>query len=395
MSDVFLITGSSNGVGFECAKALARFRKGRIILACRNVELANQRKAELCNIEMYDESKVIVLPEPLDLSEIDSVRTYATSLKKYLTTSNLRIKCLINNAGIGGNVLFKKNSLDYDLIWATNHLGHFLLTLLILPFIDERIINVSSEVHDPSGEHNLPDPENGWPSLSATSAEEYDNVICKGLATEGDNEYKACIRRYTRSKLCNVYFTHELARRLSNAIPKFIEREEVKAAYESLPKVSCTLSKAKEIKVVAFNPGLMLDTMFVTNSINSAWLANTLWFLSPGIKNLLPVGNLMRDSRTSGERMAKLAFGAIESDATAAFFSDEKSKPSSRFSRSIEGIKHQVELWNNSIRWAKITDDELIQAGLKIPTSTTTPSKISETPTLIGLVGALPSALGI
>jgi NAD(P)-dependent dehydrogenase (short-subunit alcohol dehydrogenase family) len=304
---------------------------------------------------------------------------------------------LINNAGIGGNVLFKKNSLDYDLIAVTNHIGHFLLTILLLPFIDERIINVSSEVHDPAGEHYLPDPQSGWPTLSpATSAEEYDNVICKGLVTEGDNDYKAGIRRYTRSKLCNVFFTHELARRLSKAVPKYIEKEEVLTTYETLPKDYCDLPQAKEIKVISFNPGLMLDTMFVTNSINSTWVANTLWFLSPGIKNLLPAGNLMRDSRTSGERMAKLAFGAIENQATAAFFSDEKSKPSSRFSRSIEGVQHQVELWNNSIRWAKITDDELIEAGLKKvnPKPITTPSK-SEKPTLIGLVGALPNALGI
>ena len=81
---VFVITGSSNGVGLECAKALAK-RGQSIILACRNIDLANQRKIEICKAESYDESKIIILGEPLDLAELDSVRAYATSLKNYLT----------------------------------------------------------------------------------------------------------------------------------------------------------------------------------------------------------------------------------------------------------------------------------------------------------------------
>ena len=305
---------------------------------------------------------------------------------------------MINNAGIGGNAIFKKNSLGYDLIWASNYLGHFLLTLLLLPCIDERIINVSSEVHDPSGEHYLPDPESSWPSLNPEkSFEEYEIVICKGMPTEGDNEYKAGIRRYTRSKLCNVFFTHELARRLSKSVPKYLDKPEVLAEYEKLPSHPCALSNGKDIKVVAFNPGLMLDTMFISKSINSTWIANTLWFLSPALRNLSPVGNLLRDSKSSGERMATLAMGDIEGDTTSAYFSDDKSKPSSRFSRSREGIKHQVELFNHSIRWSKITSEELEAAGLlKKTTTITSPSKSeSVTPTLIGFVTAIPSALGI
>jgi len=394
---VYVITGSSNGVGFECAKSLARKGQGVIVLACRNIELANKRKIEICKAESYDESKIIVLDVPLDLAELDSVRAYATALKNYLTNEKKRIKCLINNAGIGGNAIFKKNSLDYDLIWATNHLGHFLLTLLLLPFIDERIINVSSEVHDPSGEHSLPDPESSWPSLNPEkSFDEYENVICKGMPTEGDNEYKAGIRRYTRSKLCNVFFTQELARRLSKSAPKYLDKPEVLAAYENLPSHTCVLSNAKDIKVVAFNPGLMLDTMFISKSINSPWIANSLWFLSPAIRNLLPVGNLMRDSKCSGEKMARLAIGEIEGNTTAAFFSDEKSKPSSRFSLSLEGIKHQVELFNHSIRWSKVTNEELEAAGLLKKAIIASPSKSeSVTPTLIGIVTAIPSALGI
>ena len=84
LEDIYVITGASNGIGFECAKALARFRKGIIVLACRNIKLAEQRKSELVTIEMYDASKIIILEETLDLSEINSVRIYATALKKYL-----------------------------------------------------------------------------------------------------------------------------------------------------------------------------------------------------------------------------------------------------------------------------------------------------------------------
>lgn len=80
----------------------------------------------------------------------------ASALSSYLTARGQSINLIINNAGVGGMPALKPSRQGFDTIFATNHLGHFLLTLLLLPVTTAatpgefhpplRIINVSSEV---------------------------------------------------------------------------------------------------------------------------------------------------------------------------------------------------------------------------------------------------------
>jgi NAD(P)-dependent dehydrogenase (short-subunit alcohol dehydrogenase family) len=265
---------------------------------------------------------------------------------------------LVNNAGIGGSPTYSKNAAGHEMIFATNHLGHSLLTLLLMPFITDRIINVSSEVHDPEEKAPLPDPGIGWPQNDA----EYVSLLLHGEPFPGDSNHTNGGRRYSRSKLCNVFYTNELAFRLSGAVPKTIDEEAVVAAATKRPqKSSCQLPHAKDLKVLAYNPGLMLDTQFF-EKIAGSFAGTLAWLLTP-LLQYTPAGRFLRSGPLSGGRLARIATGTLLADENAAFASDEKAKPSSVFSRSKEGLKYQEELWNHSIEWAGVTPEELRAAG--------------------------------
>jgi NAD(P)-dependent dehydrogenase (short-subunit alcohol dehydrogenase family) len=128
---------------------------------------------------------------------------------------HIALSALVNNAGIGGSSKYSKNAQGHEMTFATNHLGHFLLTILLLPSITGCIINVSSEVHDPATKTYAPDPEIGYPK----NTEEYNIKLLGGEPLEGENDAVSGQRRYSRSKFCNVLFTNELAFRLSGDIP--------------------------------------------------------------------------------------------------------------------------------------------------------------------------------
>lgn len=159
-------------------------------------------------------------------------------------------------------------------------------------------------------------------------------MLLKGSQVGTDSTMKASERCYARSKLCNVLFTFELARRLSGAAPAAAEPE-VAAAARSLPGTAgCSLPHAKEICVTAFNPGLMLDTNFVTSAAGTAagWVA---WVLTPLLR-LTVLGTIMTTAGSSGVTLARLAMGELKATAqTAVYFDKAHEKPSSEFSRRV------------------------------------------------------------
>jgi NAD(P)-dependent dehydrogenase (short-subunit alcohol dehydrogenase family) len=215
-SKIVVITGSTAGLGYHCAQFLAKSSSVTcIILACRNTVAASKAADEIraANTSNSEPKSIVVLPEPCDLSDLKSVRAYSIALKLWL--AGREISALVNNAGIGGRLKYSKNAAGHEMTFATNHLGHFLLTILLLPSITECIINVSSEVHDPATKTYAPDPEIGYPK----NTEEYNIKLLGGEPLEGENDAVSGQRRYSRSKFCNVLFTNELAFRLSGDIP--------------------------------------------------------------------------------------------------------------------------------------------------------------------------------
>lgn len=169
-----VITGSTSGIGKVTALELAK--KGHAIyMLVRNPEKGELVKHEIIAKTGNKSIYVIIC----DISSLQSVHEAAEELKSKLISINI----LINNAGNAFlSKEFSKNG--FEMTFATNHLGHFLLTESLLPLLKKgqaRIINVSSEAH-----------KNAMPN--------FDDLKWEQTAYKG---FKA----YGISKLYNIYFT--------------------------------------------------------------------------------------------------------------------------------------------------------------------------------------------
>ncbi|XP_076353857.1 retinol dehydrogenase 11-like [Tachypleus tridentatus] len=178
-----IITGGNTGIGKETAMELAR-RHARVILACRN-----QEKAKLAAIDIVSSTRnknVEIMK--LDLSSQESVRKFAEEFKRTYD----RLDILINNAAVFALPERTLTVDGYEITFATNHLGHFLLTNLLLDLLKKsspsRIINVSSESH-------------------RLGTIRFDNL-------NSERSY-VLDTAYSHTKLANILFTRILANRLA------------------------------------------------------------------------------------------------------------------------------------------------------------------------------------
>jgi len=138
-----IITGANTGIGKETAKDL--FKRGaRVILASRDQSKANEAAEEIRK-EVPTRSDDVVVKK-LDLSSMNSIRAFATEILE----SESKIHILINNAGVMMCPHWKTED-GFEMQMGTNHLGHFLLTNLLLDRIKAsapaRIITVSALIH--------------------------------------------------------------------------------------------------------------------------------------------------------------------------------------------------------------------------------------------------------
>src|SRR5919109_2027995 len=136
----FFVTGANSGIGRALVQALAA-RSGHVVLATRSEE---RTRALLDDVQRrYPAAR----PQwvHLDVSDLGSVRRAAQA---YLAAGH-PIDVLVNNAGIAGTRALSKDG--FDLTYATNHIGPFLLTNLLLPALHQapqgRVVNVSSIAH--------------------------------------------------------------------------------------------------------------------------------------------------------------------------------------------------------------------------------------------------------
>uniref|UniRef100_A0A8C6SX28 Dehydrogenase/reductase (SDR family) member 13a, duplicate 3 n=1 Tax=Neogobius melanostomus TaxID=47308 RepID=A0A8C6SX28_9GOBI len=179
--------GSNTGIGKATALDLAK-RGARVILACRSRE-----RAEAAVYDIRRESgNNQVLFMPLDLSSLQSVRDFVETFLK----TEPRLDFLINNAGIVGP---GRTQEGFGMEFGVNHLGHFLLTLLLLERLKQsapsRVVTVSSLVH----------------LLGHIDFKLLEST--KDLV-QGDRNTLKNLQAYAHSKLCNVLFTRELANQL-------------------------------------------------------------------------------------------------------------------------------------------------------------------------------------
>ncbi|XP_073961664.1 retinol dehydrogenase 12-like isoform X2 [Choristoneura fumiferana] len=140
-----VITGCNTGIGKETA--LDFYKRGaRVIMACRDLEKAAAAKSEIeekCK-DLTDTGKLIVVK--CDLASLKSVRECAQTI----LDTEPQVKILVNNAGV---MMCPKTKTEdgFEMQFGTNHLAHFLLTMLLLPRIRNsapaRIVTVSSKAH--------------------------------------------------------------------------------------------------------------------------------------------------------------------------------------------------------------------------------------------------------
>jgi dehydrogenase/reductase SDR family protein 13 len=183
MADI-LVTGANSGIGKALVEALAE-RGHRLVLACRSEAKARPVIDQLRS--RYPASDPLLLP--LDLADLASVRTAAASF----LSSGRGLDVLVNNAGIAGTRALSEDG--FDLTYATNHIGPFLFTNLVLPRLMEspegRIVTVASAAHFTAKQMN-------WSGLERRATPKR-----SGFAD------------YAVTKLMNVLHVRELARRLA------------------------------------------------------------------------------------------------------------------------------------------------------------------------------------
>lgn len=198
-----LITGGHAGIGLECSRQLAE--RGY------NLTLAGRSPAAMQSVadELRAAHRVSVALIELDLSSLASVRSAAAECATMIERGEAEApQALICNAGgrFDGPVAYSPEG--YELTFATNCLGHFLLLDLLLPLLpaDGRIVFTASGTHDP-------DTMDG--RLVGKAAE----PNAASLAAVGKDGAKPLSvgKRYSTSKLCTVMYAYELARRLDRA----------------------------------------------------------------------------------------------------------------------------------------------------------------------------------
>lgn len=175
-----LVTGANTGIGLEVSRALAS-RGARVILACRSLQRGQAARDKL----MSDLPAADLRAVALDLASLGSINAAVEEV-----ASEADLGLLVNNAGVmGRNLAVTEDGFEAQM--GVNHLGHFALTLGLLPKLEDtpgaRVVTVSSLAHR-QGQIDLEDLR--------------------------ENQGRNAKRPYASSKLANLLFAFELQRRL-------------------------------------------------------------------------------------------------------------------------------------------------------------------------------------
>jgi NAD(P)-dependent dehydrogenase (short-subunit alcohol dehydrogenase family) len=183
VSELAVITGTTHGIGRVTSRELARAGK-TVVMLCRDVAAAGAVRTEI--MQQAPRARVEVVR--CDLASLASVREAAAQVRRDFPPLGL----LVNNAGVVSTR--RRTSVDgFELTFATNHLGPFLLTALLSDHLDQgaRIVMVASRIH-------------------------YRGRLDLAAVTDSHARYRATAA-YARSKLANVMHSFALARRMAGA----------------------------------------------------------------------------------------------------------------------------------------------------------------------------------
>mmetsp|Transcript_27697 Transcript_27697/g.41026 ORF Transcript_27697/g.41026 Transcript_27697/m.41026 type:complete len:445 (-) Transcript_27697:332-1666(-) len=237
---VVMITGANTGIGKETAKQLLT-AGATVIMACRSESRAREAMKDILSALKQDqhtgtgtgtnngETTTLLSPSKrilflqCDVSDYNSVRQAVTSFEKL----NLPLDVLVNNAGIMMGTR-KENAANHELTMACNHLGHFLLTNLLLDKLqksnDGRVIVVTSSTY-----------------VLANKGIDLDDLNC-------EKRKYTMFSQYAQSKLANILMGNELAKR---------ELERVQNNNKTDESSSSSSSSKLPVAVHMVHPGLV------------------------------------------------------------------------------------------------------------------------------------------
>ncbi|KAE8286680.1 Retinol dehydrogenase 14 [Larimichthys crocea] len=178
-----IVTGANSGIGKALAGELLKLQ-ARVVMACRDRRSAEEAAKDLKKEAGPEQGEVVI--KHLDLASLRSVRRFCEEIQQ----EESKIDVLINNAGIY-QCPYMKTEDGFEMQLGVNHLGHFLLTHLLLDRLKasapSRIVVVSSKLY------------------------KYGQINFDDLNSESNYNKSFC---YSQSKLANLLFTLELARQL-------------------------------------------------------------------------------------------------------------------------------------------------------------------------------------
>jgi len=315
---VVLVTGGNSGIGFECARELARLGS-RVLIASRNQQASEEAVRRIARESGDGAASALAL----DLGSLASVRAFA----KEIEARNLPLRALVCNAGLQMNSGPMLTPDGFESTFAVNHLGHFLLTHLLLSRLlanaPARIVIVASGVHDPAMKTMMPHPAiTDFETLAATggpSKEKFDGRVA-----------------YVNSKLCNLWFTYELVRRLEAA------------------KLS---SDARPLSVSAWEPGLVPGSGLARDypfALKFVWD----WIL-PGVARVLTLRfPTINPAPKSGAALARAVLDPALERRSGLYFPSHsrwREAPSSDLSYDVGKAG---ELWQESLRMTRLAPGE-------------------------------------
>ncbi len=275
-----VVTGATSGLGRATAALLAATPGRRVVLAVRDAD----RGAAVAR-ELGPATSVV----GLDLASLASVRAAADEIARDCAP----VDALVLNAGVQTTRADRVSADGHELTFAVNHLAHFLLTERLRPALapDARIVVVSSGTHWGTLRKSGPFPAPRWQDP---------HLLARPRAGSGQ-------RAYATSKLANVYFAYEAARRYPG------------------------------VAVAVFDPGLMPATGLARSYPAPARAAYTA--LAPLLTRLLPFA---QDPGTAAEQLAALVTGPA---GTSGYVEQGRPAPSSPESYDLDRAR---ELWEVS-----------------------------------------------
>ena len=321
--EAVIVTGGNSGIGFACSRRLAH-DGWQVWIASRNRE-ASRRAVQRIARECGDDS---IFALDLDLGSLASVRRFAAEIE----ARDLPLRALLCNAGLRIERGRRLSADGFELTFAVNHLGHFLLTHLLLARLARwspaRIVVVASRAHDPARRTGMPPP----------AIDDFDELAVTGGPRKRPFDGATA---YVNSKLCNVWFAYELARRIEGAALSNSERP---------------------LTVAVFDPGLVPGSGIARDySIWRGFMWR--WVMPIAAEILTRWVPSFSTPRKSGAALAWLASDPLSARFTGRYFPSEahwREAPSSTASYDLNRAR---ELWDASVEMTRLTSRESPLAG--------------------------------